>query len=118
MTPQNQQPQFINTILSYFLGLLFLGNLAYLICTYPNVSQWEYGNILRINGFTLLVWTLVTFFSALISNYSKNYLKGFRYHTKFSMLSLGFTLSIMVFVMANHIALLFRQIVGIQKLLD
>ncbi|QKJ61668.1 proton-conducting transporter membrane subunit [Flavobacterium sp. M31R6] len=106
MIPQNQQPQFINTILSYFLGLLFLGNLAYLICTYPNVSQWEYGNILRINGFTLLVWTLVTFFSALISNYSKNYLKGFRYHTKFSMLSLGFTLSIMVFVMANHIALL------------
>jgi NAD(P)H-quinone oxidoreductase subunit 5 len=106
MTSQNQQPQFINTILSYFLGVLFLGNLAFLIYNYPNVPQWEYGNILKINGFTLLIWTVVTFFSALISIYSKNYLKGFRYHTKFSLLCLGFTLSIMVFVMANHIALL------------
>jgi NAD(P)H-quinone oxidoreductase subunit 5 len=106
MIPQNQQNQSINTIISYFLSLLFIGNVAYLIYYYPNIPEWQSGTILKINGFTVLIWTLVTFFSALISNYSKNYLKGFKYHTKFSVLCLSFTLSIMAFVMANHIALL------------
>ena len=103
---QNKKNQTINTLISYFLNTLFLGNLAYLIYYYPNVPEWQYGNMLKINGFTVLIWTLVSFFSALISNYSKNYLKGFKYHTKFSILALGFTFSIMVFVMANHVFLL------------
>jgi NAD(P)H-quinone oxidoreductase subunit 5 len=37
----------------------------------------------EINGFTVLIWTLVTFFGAIISSYGKNYLKGFEYHSKF-----------------------------------
>jgi NAD(P)H-quinone oxidoreductase subunit 5 len=106
MTPQNKNNQFINIIISCFLGVLFIGNLGYLIYYYPNIPEWQYGNLLKINGFTVLIWTMVTFFSALISNYSKNYLKGFEYHTKFSILALGFTVSIMVFVMANHVAIL------------
>ena len=91
-------------IITKIQWLLFIGMLSYLLINYPNIPEWHYGNILRINGFTLLIWTVVTFFSALISSYGKNYLKGFKYHSKFIALSLGFTLSIMIFVMANHIA--------------
>ena len=91
-------------IITKIQWLLFIGMLSYLLINYPNIPEWHYGNVLRINGFTLLIWTVVTFFSALISSYGKNYLKGFKYHSKFIALSLGFTLSIMVFVMANHIA--------------
>lgn len=62
-------------------------------------------NLYRINGFTLLIWTTVTFFSAIILSYSNNYLKGFKYHQRFTLLSLGFTLIVMIFVMSNHIIL-------------
>ena len=93
-------------LITYVLWFLFLGSLGYLVFNAPNIPSWEYGNILKINGFTILIWTVVTFFSALIANYGKTYLKGFQYHTKFSLLCFGFTLSIMTFVMANHVALL------------
>ena len=92
--------------ISYLMWFLFLGNLTYLIFNYPNTPDWQYQGLLKINGFTLLIWTVVTFFSALISSYGKNYLKGFEYHNKFSVLSLGFTLSILLFVMANHVVIL------------
>jgi len=53
-----------------------------------------------------LIWTTVTFFSAVVSSYASNYLKGFRFYSRFMMLSLGFTLSVMLLVMSNHIMLL------------
>jgi len=65
--------------------------------------QWDWTDLLRINGFTLLIWVTVTFFSAIVNTYSNNYLKGFKYHKRFTLLSLGFTGSVMVFVMSNHI---------------
>ena len=106
MILKNHLTQFVNKIINYLLWLLFLGNLAYLLYYFPNVPVWQYGSILKINGFTIIIWTLVTFFSALISTYGKNYLNGFKYHVKFSLLCFGFTFSIMIFVMANHLALL------------
>lgn len=106
MILKNHSTQFLNKTISYLLWLFFLGNLAYLIYNFPNIPESSFGNILKINGFTMLIWTLVTFFSAVISTYGKNYLVGFKYHTKFSLLCLGFTFSIMVLVMANHVAIL------------
>jgi NAD(P)H-quinone oxidoreductase subunit 5 len=103
---KNALSLFVIEAINYLLWLLFIANLTYLIYKFPIIPEWCYGNVLKINGFTILIWTLVTFFSAIISSYGKNYLKGFDYHFKFSMLCLGFTVSIMVFVMSNHVALL------------
>ena len=91
---------------TYLLWAMFIGNLAYLVSFAPNIPVWEFENILKVNGFTILIWTVVTFFSALISSYGANYLKGFKFHKKFSLLCFGFTLSIMTFVMSNHVGLL------------
>lgn len=96
----------ISKVITYVLWFMFLGNFTYLIIYAQNIPQWQYENILKINGFTILIWTLVTFFSALISSYSINYLKGFKHHSKFSLLCFGFTMSIITFVMSNHVALL------------
>lgn len=96
----------ISKTITYVLWLMFFGSLTYLIYNSPNIPVWEYHSIFKINGFTILIWTLVTFFSALISSYGLNYLKGFEYHSKFALLCLGFTLSIVTFVMSNHITLL------------
>ncbi|MDO3693980.1 proton-conducting transporter membrane subunit [Wenyingzhuangia sp. chi5] len=88
---------------SLFFWLLFIVNLGALFYYYPDGPQWEWKGIFRINGFTLLIWCTVAFFSAIVSSYGKNYLKGFRYHQKFIFLCFGFTSSVMVLVMSNHV---------------
>ena len=96
----------IASLLPILLWLLFLGNITNLIYSLPNTGEWFFGDWLRINGFTYLIWTTVTFFSAVVASYAKNYLTGFRYQAKFMWLCLGFTLAVMTLVMANHIGLL------------
>jgi NAD(P)H-quinone oxidoreductase subunit 5 len=93
-------------IVTAILWLLFIGNFAYLILNFFTMPSWTFGDILKINGFTILIWTNVTFFSAIVSTYAKSYLKGFKYHTKFMILCLGFTLSVMLLVMSNNVILL------------
>jgi NAD(P)H-quinone oxidoreductase subunit 5 len=107
------------------LWLLFAGNLVYLILNFSSVPVWKLGSVFRINGFTILIWTTVTFFSAIVASYAGNYLKGFRFHSRFMVLCLGFTLSVMLLVMSNHIILfilswlimgvLMSQLIGIDK---
>lgn len=106
MIVKNHQFQAVTKITNYFLWLLFLANLLFLVNYFPHVPEWRYGNVLKINGFTILIWTVVSFFSAVVNSYSKKYLNGFRYHRAFLLLSFGFTFSIMTFVMANHVVLL------------
>ena len=85
------------------LWSLFLGNLLYLMFHFPNVQEWNFKGIFRINGFTMLIWTTVTFFSAIVSSYASNYLKGFRYHNRFMILCLFFTASVMLLVASDHV---------------
>ncbi|PTX43726.1 NAD(P)H-quinone oxidoreductase subunit 5 [Christiangramia gaetbulicola] len=92
-------------IFTVFLWMLFAGNLLYLIFNYNDLPSWTNG-IFRINGFTILIWLTVSFFSAVVSTYSGNYLKGFAYHQRFNWLSLGFTCSVMLLVASEHILLL------------
>ena len=95
----------VSTLVTSLLWLLFISNLIYLIFNFMTMPEWTLGSLLRINGFTILIWTMVTFFSAIVSSYASNYLKGFRFHSRFMMLCLGFTLSVMLLVMSNHILL-------------
>jgi NAD(P)H-quinone oxidoreductase subunit 5 len=88
------------------LWLLFIGNLGYLILHFSAMPVWTFGDLFRINGFTLLIWTTVTFFSAIVSSYAGNYLTGFKFRSRFMILCLSFTLSVMLLVMANHIGIL------------
>ncbi len=95
----------VSTLVTSLLWLLFISNLIYLIFNFMSMPEWTLGSLLRINGFTILIWTMVAFFSAIVSSYASNYLKGFRFHSRFMMLCLGFTLSVMLLVMSNHIML-------------
>ncbi|GAA4279949.1 proton-conducting transporter transmembrane domain-containing protein [Gaetbulibacter aestuarii] len=106
MNSNNTATKWITGSVRVVLWLLFAVNLIYLLASYPRVTPWHYGSLLHLNGFTILIWTMVSFFSALISSYSKNYLKGFKYEARFSVLCLSFTLSVMVFVLANHLGLM------------
>jgi NAD(P)H-quinone oxidoreductase subunit 5 len=105
-TSESSTPKILSRIITVLLWLLFASNIAYLFFFFPSVPDWRFENILRVNGFTILIWSTVTFFGALVSTYASNYLKGFRYHTKFMVLCLVFTLAVMLFVVSEHIALL------------
>ncbi len=102
---QNSISSFASSV-NVFLWLLFSGNVILLAVSFGNNQTWYLENIIRVNGFTVLIWTTVTFFSAILSTYSIYYLAGFQYQKKFIVLSLGFTLSVMLFIASNHIALL------------
>jgi NAD(P)H-quinone oxidoreductase subunit 5 len=86
--------------LLWILFAVFVGLLCYYTLYTPT---WNFGTAFRITSFTLLIGVVVTFFSAIVSTYAHNYLKGFKFHQKFTLLSLGFTCSVLLFVMSNHV---------------
>lgn len=122
---KNFAPFSVSKAISYLLWLLFFGNAIFILFNAPDMPQWQYESIFKINGFTVLIWTTVTFFSALIGSYGVNYLNGFDYQTKFSVLCFGFTMSIVTFMASNHVALLLTmwllmgvfmsQIIGVES---
>ncbi|AFL82282.1 NADH:ubiquinone oxidoreductase subunit 5 (chain L)/multisubunit Na+/H+ antiporter, MnhA subunit [Aequorivita sublithincola DSM 14238] len=95
----------IYTIVPIFLWVLFFTNLFTILYYLPNTILWQWNDIFKINGFTILIWTTVTFFSAIVSTYARNYLNGFTYHLSFTINSLGFLFSVMLLLMSNHILL-------------
>ena len=102
---EDVQNSTVSQFVTSFLWLLFVGNLLYLSINFSNMPELYLGSAFRINGFTILIWTTVTFFSSIVSSYASSYLKGFRFHSRFMMLCLGFTLSVMLLVMSNHVLL-------------
>lgn len=115
----------VSKLVTLALWFLFTSNAVFLAVSFFNIPEWTFSNLFIINGFTLLIWTTVTFFSAIVSSYASNYLKGFMYHSRFMILCLSFTLSVMLLVMSNHVALLLfswmimgvlmSQLIGIDK---
>jgi NAD(P)H-quinone oxidoreductase subunit 5 len=93
----------INKLITSFLWLFCIANIIFLFKYYPNLPVAYIGDYFRINGFTTLIWITVSFFGAIVSSYSEDYLKGFLFHKKFILLSLAFTLSVMLFVISNHV---------------
>lgn len=106
------------------LWILFLSCFCLLIFNYKVHPTFNNG-VLKVNDFTILMWTVVTFFCVIVSNYSKSYLKGFKYHALFTGLTLGFTFSVMLFVASEHVVLLIvswflmgvfmAQLIGVDK---
>jgi len=102
--PERVKMPVISRIATPLIWSLFFSSVSLLIYFMIESPIWNFDEIFVISGFTLLIWITVTFFSAVVSTYSKKYLEGFRYQAKFTVLCLGFTGSVMVFIMSNHIA--------------
>ncbi len=106
MNSKNPRPSALPRMVSGFLWILFLLSIGFIIRYYPDAPNWNWNNVFRINGLTLIIWATVTFFSAVVSTFASKYLIGFRYHNRFMKLSLGFTASVSLLVFADHIILL------------
>lgn len=112
MKSKNPHPGTIFRMVSGFLWLSFLLSIVFIAVYYPRAPQWDWKGIFRINGLTLIIWATVTFFSAVVITFAGKYLIGFRYYNRFLALSLGFTVSVSVLVLANHVVLLLLAWLG------
>lgn len=100
---ENYELPFVSKFMSTILWLSLLFTIGLMFFYQLERPNWNWHDIFRINGFTLLIWITVIFFSAIVSTYSKNYLQGFKYHKRFTQLCVGFTLFVMIFVISNHV---------------
>lgn len=103
---QHQNLPWVSKVAPYVLWLLFFSSIALIVLFLLQQPNWRLGNYLRINGLSLAIFATVGFFGAVISKYAKNYLKGFTYQQQFSWYSLGFIVSVLLFVVANHVGIL------------
>ncbi|QCC47754.1 proton-conducting transporter transmembrane domain-containing protein [Halobellus limi] len=63
------------------------------------------GDVVAVDGLTLLLWVVVTFFSGIVHSYSRRYMAGDDGVARFFTRVFAFTLVVMVLVAANHAAL-------------
>ena len=63
------------------------------------------GDLVAVDGLTVLMWTVVTFFSGIVHSYSRRYMAGSAHQTRFFAAVFGFTVVVIGLVAANHIAL-------------
>ena len=99
-----------NSPLSQFLipftWLLFLGSSALMVYFFSDFPTWNIGDLFQINGFSMVIWSVVTFFSAIVQMYATNYMKGFKRKPSFLLYCLAFSFSVMGFVISNNVFLL------------
>ena len=59
---------------------------------------------LAIDGLTVLLWVVVTFFSGVVHSYARRYLAGAAYRDRFFTRLFGFTAAVLVLAAATHLA--------------
>lgn len=100
------KPSLLSQILIPLTWMLFLGSLALLVFYFSDFPSWSFGELFQINGFSIVIWTVVAFFSAIVQMYATNYMKGFKWKPQFLLYCLAFSFSVMLFVISNHVALM------------
>jgi NAD(P)H-quinone oxidoreductase subunit 5 len=67
--------------------------------------EWDIQGALVVDGLTVVMWVVVTFFSGIVHSYSRRYMAGDRRHDRFFACILAFTLVVMAMTAADHVAL-------------
>ncbi len=96
----------LSKVLILIAWLCFTANAVLLIYYFSDFPIWHYKDVFLINGFSIVIWTVVSFFSSIVQMYAANYMKGFKKQKQFLLLCLGFSIAVMLFVVSNHVALL------------
>ncbi|WP_284010732.1 proton-conducting transporter membrane subunit [Haloarcula pelagica] len=85
--------------------LMWVASLGVLAAALGTGGAWEFGGVVAVDGLTVLLWVVVTFFSGIVHSYSRRYMAGSKDLTRFFTRVFGFTLAVMVLVAADHVAL-------------
>ncbi|RJX49665.1 proton-conducting transporter transmembrane domain-containing protein [Halonotius pteroides] len=91
--------------LTRFVWAMWLGTLAVVAGFVRTDPAWAVDGLVAIDGLTVVMWSVVTFFSGIVHSYSRRYLDGNPNKTQFFVRIFAFTIVVMVVVAADHIAL-------------
>jgi NAD(P)H-quinone oxidoreductase subunit 5 len=91
--------------LTALVWLAFAASVATLVARLRVTGAWEIPGVVAIDGLTVLLWVVVTFFSGIVHSYSRRYMAGSTHRTRFFVTVFGFTLTVMALVAADHIVL-------------
>jgi len=96
---------FVPVALTWLVWSLFAASVAVLITGVRFDSVWELPGLVAIDGLTVLMWVVVTFFSGIVHSYSRRYMAGSTHKTRFFLATFGFTAVVMALVAADHVVL-------------
>ena len=91
--------------LTWLVWSLFAASLAVLAGRVRLGGAWEIPGAVAVDGLTVLMWVVVTFFSGIVHSYSRRYMAGSAHQTRFFATVFAFTVAVMCLVAADHLAL-------------
>ena len=103
-TMENHSAQ-IPAALTRLVWAMWLGTLAVAVIFIRDDPGWAIDGLVAIDGLTVVMWTVVTFFSGIVHSYARRYLAGNPHQTQFFARIFAFTLAVMIVVAADHIVL-------------
>ena len=95
----------IPLLLTRLVWLLWVGSLGVVTARLLGEGPWAVAGLVVVDGLTVVMWTVVTFFSGIVHSYSRRYLAGSRDIDRFFVSVFGFTLVVMTLVAAEHAVL-------------
>ncbi len=100
-----ESTQTISRALTRAVWVLWVASLCVLAARLFTGASWEFGGVVAVDGLTVLLWVVVTFFSGIVHSYSRRYMAGSRDLDRFFTRVFGFTIAVLVLVAADHVAL-------------
>jgi NAD(P)H-quinone oxidoreductase subunit 5 len=91
--------------LTRLVWLLWVASLGALVARLRFDGAWALPGVATVDGLTVVMWVVVTFFSGIVHSYSRRYMAGSQHETRFFAQVFAFTLVVMVLVAADHLAL-------------
>jgi NAD(P)H-quinone oxidoreductase subunit 5 len=98
------QSPLVPVALTWLVWSLFAASVAALAARVLLEGVWAFSGV-AVDGLTVLLWVVVTFFSGIVHSYSRRYMAGSAHETTFFATVFAFTLTVMLLVAANHLAL-------------
>ena len=91
--------------LTRLVWAMWIGSLAVVAAFARDTPAWGVDGLVAVDGLTVVMWTVVAFFSGIVHSYARRYLAGNPDKNGFFARIFAFTLAVMVVVAADHIAL-------------
>ena len=91
--------------LTWIVWTLFAASVAALVARTRFGGPWEVPGLVSVDGLTLLMWVVVTFFGGIVHSYSRRYMAGSTHETRFFLAAFGFTALVAALVAADHVLL-------------
>jgi NAD(P)H-quinone oxidoreductase subunit 5 len=102
---ETESPGFAPAAFTRLVWLLFVASLGLLAVRTVTGDGWTLSGVVAVDGLTVLMWLVVTFFGGVVHSYSRRYMAGSKHLGRFFTRLFAFVAVVMVLVAADHVAL-------------